>query len=172
MKPASGEPVRIRRFQDNDRAAVIELWKSAGLTRPWNDPDRDIDRNLNHGLALLVAEVTDTSGPASTQAPDTDTTTGDWGAIVGAVMVGYDGHRGWVNYLAVDPSHRQVGLGRALVARAEELLLGVGCPKLNLQIRGDNTDAQAFYRSLGFEPDAAISMGKRLISDRDRPDTD
>jgi ribosomal protein S18 acetylase RimI-like enzyme len=87
------------------------------------------------------------------------------GAIVGSVMAGYDGHRGWINYLAVAPARRGEGLGRALMSAAEARLCAVGCPKINLQVRNTNTDALAFYERLGFAVDAAISMGKRLESD-------
>ncbi len=80
-------------------------------------------------------------------------------------MIGYDGHRGWMNYLAVDPEHQGHGIGRALVEYAEAVLRAAGCPKLNLQVREGNDAALAFYGSLGFETDAAVSLGKRLIDD-------
>ncbi len=87
------------------------------------------------------------------------------GEVVGVVMAGYDGHRGWINYLAVDPAHRAAGLGRALIAEAERRLRMIGCPKINLQVRGSNTEVLAFYEHLGFRVDDAVSMGKRLVHD-------
>ncbi len=80
-------------------------------------------------------------------------------------MAGYDGHRGWVNYLAVDPDLRRRGHGRALMRRIEELLRERGCPKVNLQVRAENTDAVEFYRHIGYGADAVVSLGKRLIQD-------
>ena len=87
------------------------------------------------------------------------------GMVVGAAMVGYDGHRGWVNYLAVHESRRGEGLGAAIMAEAERLLVERGCPKLNLQVRSTNQGVIDWYRSLGYEPDDAVSLGKRLIPD-------
>ena len=136
----------IRTFEENDRAAVIELWKACGLTRPWNDPNLDIDRKVAVGDDLfLVATVED--------------------RLVGSVMAGYDGHRGWVNYLGADQSLQGTGLGRLLMDEAETRLKALGCPKINLQIRTENTGVQSFYRRLGYEPDDVVSMGKRLIAD-------
>ena len=80
-------------------------------------------------------------------------------------MAGYDGHRGWINYLAVDPSAQGVGHGRTIMRAAEERLLELGCPKVNLQIRTSNVDAVAFYESIGYSPDDVVSMGRRLIED-------
>lgn len=89
----------------------------------------------------------------------------DGNRVVGSVMAGYEGHRGWINYLAVDPDRRRLGFARALMGAAEERLRALGCAKLNLQIRNDNSAAIAFYRRLGFAEDASISMGKRLERD-------
>jgi ribosomal protein S18 acetylase RimI-like enzyme len=138
--------VLVRTFKEADEARVIELWTFAGLVRPWNDPKRDIARKLKVQRELfLVAELE--------------------GVVVGVVMAGYDGHRGWVNYLAVDIGQRRRGIGTALMRDAERRLRLLGCPKLNLQVRRENTAVQAFYAALGFEEDAAVSMGKRLESD-------
>ena len=137
----------IRPFRREDTEPVVALWRAAGLVVPWNDPYRDIERKLTVQPELfLVAED-------------------DGGAVVGAAMVGYDGHRGWVNYLAVDASRRGEGLGAAIMAEAERLLLELGCPKLNLQVRSTNQGVIDWYRSLGYEPDHAVSLGKRLIPD-------
>ena len=85
--------------------------------------------------------------------------------IVASVMAGYEGHRGWMNYLAVAPSFRGRGLGRMLVEHVERLLLERGCPKVNLLVRASNPEAVAFYRRLGYAQDESISLGKRLIVD-------
>ncbi|MDE0227473.1 MAG: GNAT family N-acetyltransferase, partial [Spirochaetaceae bacterium] len=81
------------------------------------------------------------------------------------VMAGYEGHRGWINYLAVATEYRGRGFGRRLMDEVEARLLAIGCPKINLQIRRSNTEAVEFYRSLGFTEDDSVSMGKRLIPD-------
>jgi len=139
----------IRSFEDADEAAVIELWIRCALTRPWNDPGRDIERKRAVQRDLfLVAESN--------------------GVIVGSVMAGYDGHRGWLNYLAVDPDCRRQGLGKALVDAAEARLRALGCPKINLQVRRGNELAVAFYESIGFKEDDVRSFGKRLIEDGPR----
>lgn len=85
--------------------------------------------------------------------------------IVASVMAGYDGHRGWINYLAVDPEYQGLGHGRAIMEHAEALLIDADCPKINLQIRKDNLDAIAFYERIGFSEDAVVSFGKRLVAD-------
>jgi ribosomal protein S18 acetylase RimI-like enzyme len=139
--------MRIRAFREGDADAVVALWEACGLTRPWNDPRRDIARKSTVQPELFRVAVDDT------------------GAVVGSVMAGYDGHRGWINYLGVLPSHRGAGLGRALMAEAEALLAELGCPKVNLQVREGNDDALAFYAALGYAPDAAVSLGRRLIPD-------
>ncbi len=136
----------VRPFRRADTEAVVALWRAAGLVVPWNDPYLDIERKLSVQPELfLVVEAGET--------------------IVGAAMVGYDGHRGWVNYLAVDESRRREGLGARLMAEAERLLVEYGCPKLNLQVRTSNTAVIEWYRSLGYELDQAVSLGKRLIPD-------
>jgi ribosomal protein S18 acetylase RimI-like enzyme len=136
----------VRPFADADEDPVVALWAAAGLTRPWNDPHRDIARKKQVQRELfLVAE--------------------DDGAVVGTAMAGYDGHRGWVYYLAVAPERQGGGLGRTLMAEAETRLLALGCPKVNVQIRSGNEGVAAFYDRLGYTPDAATSLGKRLIPD-------
>jgi ribosomal protein S18 acetylase RimI-like enzyme len=137
----------IRPFEAADEDAVVALWESCGLVRPWNDPRRDIARKLAVQPELFLVAV-------------------DGETIVGTVMAGYDGHRGWINYLGTAPSRRGEGVGRALMAEAERLLLGLGCPKVNLQVRAGNDEALAFYAALGYAPDAAVSLGRRLIDDR------
>ena len=144
----------IRAFRPADRAAVIDLWQRCGITRPWNDPDRDIDRKLAvRDDLFLVGVGNGGNGDGHGRTP------------IATMMVGYDGHRGWVNYLAVDPAFQGRGLGRVLMREAERRLQAIGCPKLNLQVRSDNGAVLAFYRALGYEVDAAVSLGKRLIAD-------
>lgn len=136
----------IREFTAADTDAVIALWEASGLVRPWNDPRKDIARKLAVADGLFLVAEED-------------------GRVVGVVMAGYDGHRGWLNYLAVTPERRRGGTGRTLVAEAEQRLAARGCPKVNLQIRATNTAVAEFYERLGYSADAAISMGKRLESD-------
>lgn len=137
---------RIRPYQESDRPAVVELWKVTGLTKPHNDPHKDIDRKLTVNPELfLVGEVD--------------------GTLVATAMAGYEGHRGWVNYLAVQPGFQGNGYGRQLMERVETLLKDRGCPKVNLQVRSTNADVIAFYQSLGYGVDESVSLGKRLIPD-------
>jgi ribosomal protein S18 acetylase RimI-like enzyme len=141
----------VRCFDEADRAAVIALWGTCGLIRSWNDPDADIDRKLaldDGGFFVAVDNV----------------------QLVASVMAGYDGHRGWINYLAVDPSCRGDGVGRLTMDRAEQHLLASGCPKINLQIRSENSGAIQFYERLGFVIDEVVSMGKRLVDDGPSPE--
>ena len=136
----------IRLFLDTDTDAVIALWQACELTRAWNNPEKDIQRKLAVDDELfLVAEAQ--------------------GNIVGSVMGGYDGHRGWINYLAVDPGQRKQGLGKQLMLAVEQRLLDLGCPKINLQIRTGNEAVMEFYLAIGFTEDACVSFGKRLIPD-------
>ena len=140
------EAVIVREFDEQDRVAVIELWRVCGLLRSWNDPNLDIDRNLAVRDAMLFVAALGRD-------------------VVGSVMAGYDGHRGWVNYLAVDPAQQGDGIGRVLIESAERHLHDLGCPKINLQIRVGNPGAVEFYEHLGFAIDDVVSMGKRLVDD-------
>jgi ribosomal protein S18 acetylase RimI-like enzyme len=150
---------RIRPFRGGDTDAVVALWESCGLVRPWNDPRRDIARKLTVQPELfLVAEPEDTDDADATD--DTHPT-----GVVAAGMAGFDGHRGWVNYLAVRPDLQGSGLGRTLMAEFERLLTDLGCPKLNLQVRAGNEQVLGFYASLGYTDDRTVSLGKRLIPD-------
>lgn len=139
----------IRPFVPADETAVVALWQRCGLTRPWNDPHKDIARKLTTQPDLFLVGVVDE-------------------AIVATVMAGYDGHRGWVNYLGVDPGHQRHGYGRAMMAAVECRLLALGCPKINLQVRATNSAVIAFYQSLGFGLDDVVSLGKRLEHDDPR----
>jgi len=136
----------IRAFELADTEAVVSLWQAAGLTRPWNNPYQDIHRKLRVQPELFLVAV-------------------EGGVVVGSVMAGYDGHRGWLYYLASAPHRRGEGIGRLLVERAEELLLDMGCPKVQLMVRPDNGIARGFYDELGYEPFDIWATGKRLIAD-------
>ncbi|MCA9900465.1 MAG: GNAT family acetyltransferase [Ardenticatenaceae bacterium] len=139
----------IRPFALADSEAVIAIWEACHLTVPWNDPHRDIARKMQVNPELfLVAEVN--------------------GRVVGTVMGGYEGHRGWVNYLAVHPDAQKQGVGRALMQAVEAKLLAIGCPKINLQVRQSNTAVIQFYGHLDYHIDDVISLGKRLIEDERR----
>lgn len=136
----------LREFRPDDRESLVALWRLCELTRPWNDPYRDIERKLSHDPEnLLVLE----SG----------------GELVGSIMIGYEGHRGWVNYLAVHPSHRRRGWARLLMGEAERRLRTVGCAKINVQVRRSNSRAVEFYEQVGFTPEDVLSLGKRLEED-------
>jgi len=138
--------MEIRTFDAADFEAVIDVWERCDLTRPWNDPARDIERKLAVDADGFLVGVVD-------------------GVIAATVMAGYDGHRGWVNYLGVDPEHRGVGHGEAMMSAAEQLLAARGCPKVNLQIRTANAGARRFYESIGYTLDDVVSMGRRLVDD-------
>ncbi len=136
----------IRAFALRDTESVIALWQATGLTRSWNNPHLDIQRKLTVQPELFMVAV-------------------DGDDIVGTVMAGYDGHRGWIYYLASDPMQRGQGIGRDLVTAAEEALLELGCPKVQLMVRPGNDDVLGFYDSLGYERFETTSTGKRLIAD-------
>jgi ribosomal protein S18 acetylase RimI-like enzyme len=125
---------------------VIALWRRCNLVVPWNDPARDIRRKLAIQPELFLVGLRH-------------------GVVVATVMAGYEGHRGWINYLAVSPDEQGCGLGRAMMAEVEQRLREMGCPKINLQVRGSNGGVIEFYRRLGYAVDDAISLGKRLESD-------
>lgn len=133
----------IEAATSEDREAVVALWRDCGLTRPWNDPDADFALALAGATsAVLVAR-------------------GD-GGLTGSVMVGFDGHRGWVYYLAVAPAARRIGQGRALMAAAETWLRARGAPKLQLMVRGSNAEALGFYEALGLERQDVVTLGRFL----------
>ena len=135
-----------RDYLPSDMRAVIGLWESCGLTRPWNDPQRDIERKLtdSNGAFWVV---------------------GQGGDVVASVMIGYDGHRGSINYLAITPRLQRSGLGAELMRRAEAFLIGLGCPKVSFCVRKDNDSVLSFYDSLGYVVDDVHFLGKRLIAD-------
>lgn len=138
--------MEIRVFRQRDADEVITLWERCDLLRPWNDPELDIERKLNHDASLfLVAEV--------------------GGEIVGTIMGGYDGHRGSAYYLGVHPEFRGRGIANALISRLEKKLIARGCPKLVMLVREDNDVVIGMYERLGYMQDDVLSLGKRLIED-------
>jgi ribosomal protein S18 acetylase RimI-like enzyme len=137
----------IRAYLPDDEDAVVALWGRCGLLRPQNDPRKDIRRKLNVSPELFLVGAL---GPE----------------VIATVMAGYEGHRGWISYLGVDPAFQKRGYGREIMLRAEALLLERGCPKINLQIRSSNQAVIDFYQRLGFSFDEVLSMGKRLIPDQ------
>ena len=138
--------MEIRPYRESDQEAVVELWRECGLVVAWNDPASDIRRKLRVQREMFLVGLLDSK-------------------LVATVMAGYEGHRGWINYLAVKPEFRKQGLGRRLIDEAEVRLIAAGCPKINLQIRKSNPDAVAFYERIGYSSDDVVSMGKRLVKD-------
>jgi ribosomal protein S18 acetylase RimI-like enzyme len=135
--------LRIDAINDADVEPVVALWQRCGLTRPWNDPHSDIAlARRRDNSTILIGR--------------------DGGAIVATVMVGHDGHRGWVYYVAVDPDGRKRGHGRVIMAAAEDWLRQAGIAKLQLLVRRENAQASAFYQSLGFEESTSVMFQKWL----------
>ena len=130
-------------FRAEDEVQVVALWQACGLVVPWNVPADDIAAKVAFQPELFFVAEND-------------------GKVVGSVMAGYEGHRGWINYLAVAPELQRGGLGRQLMDHCEQALSALGCPKINLQVRGTNRDAIAFYERLGYRIDDALGLGKRL----------
>jgi len=124
----------------------VDLWRQCDLIRPWNDPHKDIRRKLEIRPDLFLVGVREDR-------------------VIASVMAGYDGHRGWLNYLAVAPEYQRLGLALAIVTEAERLLRAAGCPKINLQVRTSNQGVIEFYRRVGYSTDDVLSMGKRLEHD-------
>ena len=137
----------IRQFSPSDKKAVINLWQACNLTKPWNNPHQDINRKLKDSPELFLVGTIN-------------------GILVASVMAGYDGHRGWIYYLAVDPEYRKKGLGRRLMVVAEEKLMAIGCPKIDLMVRKNNLDVLTFYEKIGYGYDEVVTMSRRLIDDR------
>ncbi len=138
--------MKIRKFQIRDEIEVINLWRECDLIVPWNNPKKDIERKLKVDPELFLIGEED-------------------GQIVASVMGGYEGHRGWINYLAVSPDHRRKGYGKKIMFEVEKQIKDKGCPKINLQVRANNTDIIAFYEAIGFIDDQVIGLGKRLEKD-------
>ncbi|WP_151746726.1 GNAT family acetyltransferase [Acinetobacter soli] len=136
----------IRQFNHTDIEDIVSLWELCGLSRPWNNAEIDIFRKTEQNDGLFLVALRDEQ-------------------LVATVMGGYDGHRGWISYLAVHPQYQRQGVATALVQQLEKRLIARGCPKVQLLLRKDNLDVQGFYDELGYEEVDAICLGKRLISD-------
>jgi GNAT superfamily N-acetyltransferase len=134
----------IRIATSADRDGVTALWEEARLTRPWNDPIEDFDRALAGSSSTILVGLDDA------------------GALVATAMVGDDGHRGWIYYVAVPAERRRLGLGAEIMHAAEDWLRRRGCPKVELMIRDDNAEVAGFYEALGYVPDAVRVLGRRL----------
>ena len=136
----------FRDFEPADTACVVDLWQKCELTRPWNDPVKDIERKLadRNGAFWVVCQGS---------------------LMIASVMIGYDGHRGTINYLAIAPAFQRSGIGAELMRRAEAFLIGIGCPKVSFCVRKDNHAVLAFYGGLGYAADDVHFLGKRLIPD-------
>ncbi len=136
--------ITIRPFRETDQDNVIKLWEKVFPDAPLhNNPARDIRTKREVQPELFLVALLDDQ-------------------IVGSAMAGFDGHRGWVYYLGVDPDYQRQGIGTLLMKRVESGLMGMGCPKLNLQIRANNIDVQRFYESLGYYAEDRLSMGKKF----------
>jgi len=138
--------MEIREYREKDANAVIALWIQCGLVVPRNNPQKDIERKLKVDRDLFLVGILE-------------------GKIIASVMGGYEGHRGWINYLAVDPACRRQGYGRRIMQEIEKRIRARGCPKINLQVRTTNQGVIQFYRSLGYADDNVIGLGKRLKED-------
>ena len=136
----------IREYHINDEQQVIHLWYECELVVPWNNPKMDIERKLKVNPELfLVGEIEY--------------------KIIASVMGGYEGHRGWINYLAVLPDYQGKGFAKQIMTAVEQKIKNIGCPKINLQIRSNNEDVIKFYESIGYYDERMTSMGKRLSED-------
>jgi len=136
----------IRPFQTEEEDAVVALWKMCELTVPWNNPHKDIARKLQVQPELFLVGILGNS-------------------LIATVMGGYEGHRGWINYLAVHQDFQGKGYGQEIMNSVETALREMGCPKINLQIRREDDKVASFYQKLGFTNDDVVSMGKRLEAD-------
>lgn len=138
--------MKIRTYQSKDEQHIIDLWIECGLTVPWNDPKKDIRRKVADSPDMFFVGEMD-------------------GQIIASCMAGYDGHRGWIYYLAVKPGYQNRGYAKAILEHAEEALLNIGCPKIELMVRLSNEKVVSFYKHAGYKDDPVIVMSKRLISD-------
>ena len=140
--------MQIRPYQTSDEREVIKLWYKCNLVVPWNNPKSDIERKLKVNPEFFLVGILD-------------------GKIISTVMGGYEGHRGWIHYLAVEPDYRNQGYARKIMKVIEKKLKAIGCPKINLQVRNQNVDVIRFYKDIGYSDDEVVSLGKRLISDEE-----
>ena len=138
--------LQIRPYRKSDESAVIRLWAICGLVTSWNDPKKNILRKMKVQKEWFLVGLNKDK-------------------LIATIMIGYEGHRGWVNYLAVDPAYRKQGIGKDLMDEAERVLKNFGCPKLQLQVRTTNHGVIEFYRKIGYKQDDVVNLGKRLESD-------
>ena len=136
----------VKPYSSQNMDDVIDLWNRCNLLRSWNDPKKDIKRKIKVNPELFLLGFIDNR-------------------LIATVVGGYDGHRGWINYLAVDPAYKQRGFGKQIMEAVEEKIGGLGCPKINIQVRADNKDTLKFYESIGYKIDKVVSIGKRLEED-------
>lgn len=138
--------MEIRPYQASDEFSVVRLWTDCDVVTPSNNPRRDIQRKLEVQPEMFLVGCKN-------------------GQIIATIMAGYEGHRGWINYLAVHPDHQHTGIGRRMMDEAEILLRGLGCAKINLQVRSSNVKVIQFYKKIGYKEDDVVSLGKRLETD-------
>ena len=136
----------IRAYQSQDERELIRLWQACDLLVPWNNPYRDIERKCGDSPGLFFVGEFESE-------------------LVASCMAGYDGHRGWLYYLAVLPGYRGRGFAKALVARAEQSLRALGCAKLELMVRDSNEGVISFYQGQGYEQEPVSVLSKRLLTD-------
>jgi ribosomal protein S18 acetylase RimI-like enzyme len=138
--------MKIRIFKKSDEKHLIQLWKDCDLVVPWNNPRTDVERKLKENEDEILVGLID-------------------GKIMATAIVGYDGHRGWVYYLAVHPEYQRKGYGDQIMKFAEEYLLNMGCPKINIMVRKTNLKVINFYKAIGYLEDNVVTLSKRLIPD-------
>ena len=135
--------LHIRIYNDMDKESVISLWEECGLTTPENDPVRDIELKTSFQNEFFFVGIYDS-------------------IITATLMAGYDGHRGWINYLGVLPRYRKKGFAREMILHAVKELKNLGCPKINLQVRNTNLSVIEFYKKIGFSGHEVTSLQMRL----------
>jgi len=139
--------MEIRNYQPKDEIQLIDLWAECDLVVPWNDPKKDIQRKaLDSPKLFFVGELDE--------------------EIVASCMAGYDGHRGWIYYLAVKSKYQKQGLATSILLHSENALLKIGCPKIDLMVRNTNSDVISFYQKVGYKNDPVVVLSKRLNSDK------
>jgi ribosomal protein S18 acetylase RimI-like enzyme len=133
----------VRRCTSDDRDLAVGLWTRCGLTRPWNNPAADFDLALSSASSTMLGGFVDST-------------------LIASAMVGFDGHRGWVYYVSVEPAYRGRGFGARMMRAAETWLRHMGAPKIQFMVREEITSAVQFYGKLGFERQSVITLGRRL----------
>ncbi len=138
--------MNIRTYQPTDEKKLIALWDTCNLTVSWNDPRKDIKRKTDDNPDLFFI------GELENQ-------------IIASCMAGYDGHRGWIYYLAVQPDYQKKGIAKLIMNFAEDKLKSIGCPKINLMVRDTNVSVINFYKNIGYTNDPVCVLSKRLEED-------